>query len=98
MIMCSQGSSFLTTREALRKVERELGFPNPVPFFLPWYYVQETGGWVPIVDFDGLAQDIKKHGLVSRVADVVGLPPTDSKKKEVIALVRGVVEKHRFAQ
>lgn len=98
MVMCQLGSCFLTKREALRTIEDELGFPDPKPFFLPWYFVQESGGWVPIVDFEGLAKDVKKYDLVALVSGVVGLSPSDPQKREVILFVRSIVDKHRFTK
>ena len=79
-------------------IEDELGFPDPKPFFLPWYFVKESDGWVPIVDFDGLAKDVKELDLVAKIGHVACLPPSDPQRRKVILYVRGIVEKHRYTK
>jgi hypothetical protein len=86
----------LSKTAALKIIERQLGFPKPSSRFLHWYFICENQEYVPVVDFNTLAIEIKEKGIVEMVATVVGLPPDDAKKNEVLRQVQKIIQKHRI--
>ncbi|MFA5986821.1 MAG: hypothetical protein WC819_05760 [Parcubacteria group bacterium] len=95
MVMTQGDMMAFTRSRALRMVE-DLGFKNPSPRYLFWYFTDYCGGYKPSVNFETLAKEIKECGLVARVAEIASLPEGDKTRREVFGLVKKVVDKHRL--
>jgi hypothetical protein len=83
-----------TKTGALRLIETKLGFPKPSPQYLCWYFRKEEGEYVPIVNFDALAEEVKQRELVKAMGEVVELSDTESAKKQVLSEIKMVIDKH----
>lgn len=95
MVM-TQGDMEVVSRSQALKMVEDLGFINPSPRYLLWYFTDYCGGYKPSVDFETLAKDVKELGLVAKVANVASLPEGDERRREVFGLVKKVVDKHRL--
>lgn len=86
-----------TKTSALGIIRDVLGFPNPSPRFLLWYFnLDDRGRYVPIVNFQTLAKDIKTQGIVAEVEAIVGLSPNNPEKIKVLRRVQKVIETHKL--
>lgn len=86
-----------TKTSALGIIRDVLGFPNPSPRFLLWYFYLDDGGYyVPKVNFQTLARDIKAQGIVAEVGTVAGLSLNNPEKMKVLRRVQKVIETHKL--
>jgi len=42
----------ITQTQALKIIETEIGFPNPTAKFVEWYFKEDGGTFIPIVNFE----------------------------------------------
>ncbi|MEN8252397.1 MAG: hypothetical protein ABFQ53_02355 [Patescibacteria group bacterium] len=80
---------------ALKMVEK-LGFLNPSPRFLHWYFDKQDDAYMPIVDFQSLAEEVYTLDLASDAAMVAGLPPDNLEKETVFHNIKQAIRRHRI--
>ena len=89
----------LTQADALRKVERELGFPSPKKEYLQLYFLQDGIGasarYSEAVDFPALAEAIVKGDFVNRINSVRNYSRSDARRRNVEEAFLDLVQQYR---
>lgn len=102
-----RSGNVLTRSQALSKITREVGFPNPSPEALSWYFHLEAGKFLdddekvyykPAVDFEAVGQVFRFLNLIDKWATVKDRDDSDVEKEGTLTVIKAVIKKYRLAE
>jgi len=84
-----------TRSQAMRMVSDIVGFPNPSPHKLSWYFeIRHDGKFIPKVNFVSLAKELDEKSLVAKMGIVVHLPVGHADRQKIEDEIHAVIRKH----
>lgn len=85
---------YFTKTQALKTIEKMVGFPKPAVDSLGLYFDYFDGNYIPRVNFVSLAEAIKQRELVKKLGAVIHLKKTNRERQVVMVEIYGVIKKH----